>query len=102
LNAAFFKKYSRFIQEGTWISEDYTDDERYYIDARATLNNSCFPKVSYTINTTDVGAPGGEYEGYRLNLADKTWVEDVEFFGYSDFAKKIPFQEEVIVTEVSR
>jgi hypothetical protein len=33
LNIAFYKKYSRFIQEGTWISEDYIDDEKYYADA---------------------------------------------------------------------
>jgi hypothetical protein len=33
LNKNFYKKYSRFIQEGTWHSEDYIEDERYYLDA---------------------------------------------------------------------
>jgi predicted nuclease with TOPRIM domain len=33
LNKLFFSRYSRFIQEGTWLKEDYTDDEKYFIDA---------------------------------------------------------------------
>jgi hypothetical protein len=33
LNKLFFTKYSRFISEGTWISEEYTDDEKYFSDA---------------------------------------------------------------------
>ena len=33
LNKAFYKRFSRFIQEGTWISEEYYDDEKYYYDA---------------------------------------------------------------------
>jgi hypothetical protein len=44
-NKLFYKTYSRFIQEGTWSNEEYVDDEKYYIDARSTLYNSCHPKV---------------------------------------------------------
>jgi hypothetical protein len=33
LNYLFFKRYSQFIQEGTWINEEYVDDEKYYADA---------------------------------------------------------------------
>jgi phage-related minor tail protein len=33
LNRLFYKKFSRFIQEGTWISEEYYDDEKYFYDA---------------------------------------------------------------------
>ena len=36
----FEKKYSRFIQEGPWTSEDYIDDNLYYLDADSTLHNS--------------------------------------------------------------
>ena len=43
LNRLFFKTYSRFIQEGTWISEEHMDDEKYYIDAQSVLYNSCYP-----------------------------------------------------------
>jgi hypothetical protein len=43
LNKEFFKHYSRFIQEGTWISEEYVDDDKYYVDAQSVLYNSCYP-----------------------------------------------------------
>jgi prophage DNA circulation protein len=33
LNQRFFSRYSRFIQEGTWVSEEYVDDEKYFLDA---------------------------------------------------------------------
>jgi predicted nuclease with TOPRIM domain len=36
----FEKKYSRFIQEASWISEDYKDNELYYIDAESTLHKA--------------------------------------------------------------
>jgi hypothetical protein len=32
-NKGFYIKYARFIQEGTWTSEDYWDDDLYYLDA---------------------------------------------------------------------
>jgi predicted S18 family serine protease len=32
-NKQFYSIYHRFIQEGTWQSEEYIDDEKYYLDA---------------------------------------------------------------------
>ena len=43
LNKKFYSTYSRFIQEGTWISDEHIDDEKYYIDAQSVMYNSCFP-----------------------------------------------------------
>jgi ABC-type Fe3+-hydroxamate transport system substrate-binding protein len=40
LNLQFYKKYSRFIQEGSWIKEDYVDDNLYYLDSLSTLHTS--------------------------------------------------------------
>jgi hypothetical protein len=40
LNLQFYKKYSRFIQEGSWMKEDYVDDNLYYLDADSTLHTS--------------------------------------------------------------
>jgi hypothetical protein len=51
---AFEKKYIRFIQEAAWTSEDYTDNEVYYLDAETTLNKSAHPKVSYNINVIEL------------------------------------------------
>jgi hypothetical protein len=54
LNLQFYKKYSRFIQEGSWISEDYIDDNLYYIDALSTLYTSSRPQVNYTIEVVEL------------------------------------------------
>lgn len=80
LNLAFFKKYSRFIQEGTWLDEKYHDNELYYADALSVMYNSCYPKVAYTINVIAVNCLPG-YEGFEFGLGDTTYVEDREFFG---------------------
>ena len=93
LNYLFFKKYSRFIQEGTWISEDYVDDDKYYADSQSVLYNSCYPQVSYSINVLALSALPG-YEHFIYELGDKTNVIDEEFFGED-------YQEEVIITEIS-
>jgi hypothetical protein len=49
LHKAFYTKYSRFLQEGSWISEDYIDDNLYFLDAQSTLNTSAKPKITYNI-----------------------------------------------------
>lgn len=101
LNLAFYKKYSRFIQEGSWISEDYTDDNLYYIDAENTLHNSSQPKVTYTIQVLELSQIEG-YENYRFALGDKTHIEDTEFFGWVwKNGIKTPYKEEIIVSEIT-
>ena len=93
LNKMFFSKYSRFILEGTWINEEYTDDDKYFADAQSVLYNSCYPQVTYNINTVSLkGLPG--YEMIDFDIGDKTNVIDEKFFG-SDY------QEEVVITEIS-
>ena len=93
LNQLFFKKYARFIQEGTWINEEYVDDNKYYADAQSVLYNSCYPQVAYTINVLELSQLPG-YELFVFNVGDKTWVIDDEFFGNN-------CKEEVIVTEIA-
>lgn len=103
LNEAFYKKYSRFLQEGSWISEDYTDDNLYYLDAVSTLHTSSQPKVTYTINVLELSQLYG-YENYKFDVGDKTYIEDTEFFGWVDKNNNgilTPYQEEIVVTEVT-
>jgi hypothetical protein len=89
----FFQKYSRFILEGTWISEEHVDDEKYFADAQSVLYNSCYPQVAYTLNVISLkGVPG--YELLDFDLGDKTYVIDAQFFGDKQ-------KEEVVVTEVT-
>jgi hypothetical protein len=92
LNKLFFETYSSFIQEGTWIKEDYIDDEKYYNDALSVMYNSCYPQVQYSINILELSALPG-YELFSFELGDKTHVVDPDFFG-SDLA------EEIVLTEM--
>ena len=54
LHKAFYERFYRFIQEGTWVSEEYYDDEKYYLDALSTLYNSSVPKVSSNISVLEL------------------------------------------------
>jgi hypothetical protein len=91
LNEEFYKRFYRFIQEGTWKSDDYTDNDKYYADAVSTAANSALPKVTYSFDVTDLSSLPG-YENFNFDLADKTWVEDPELFGDK--------REEVVITEI--
>lgn len=96
-NKQFYKKYSRFIQEGTWQSEEYIDDEKYYLDAQKTLYNSCWPQVTYNINVANL-ENHPNYEYYKFDLGDTTYIQDPEFFGYlSDGAT--PYRKEIVISE---
>jgi hypothetical protein len=69
LNLAFYKVFARFIQEGTWQDNAAIDDEKYFIDARATAYNSSHPQVSYTINVVSLASLPG-YELFDFQLGD--------------------------------
>ena len=100
LNKQFYTKYSRFIQEGSWKSENYLDDNLYYYDAAATLAQSANPQVTYTINVIDVSTQEG-FEGYQFDIGDKTYIEDTEFFGWVLIDGLLtPVQEEIVVSEI--
>ena len=100
----FYKKYSRFIQEGSWIKEDYVDPNLYYIDAESTLYNSTRPKVTYNISVIDISPLPG-YEDYNFKIGDLTYIEDVEFFGFSrkpeEWSGRQPYREQIVVSEIS-
>lgn len=95
----FEKKYSRFIQEGSWNSDDYVDDNLYYLDAESTLHNSSQPKINYKINVIEISQIEG-YENYVFQVGDITHIQDPEFFGwiFKD-GVKTPYREKIVVTE---
>ena len=98
LNKLFYQRYSRFIQEGTWIDESYIDESLYYNDALSVSYNSSRPKVTYSMNVIALaGLPG--YELFDFKIGDQTFVEDGEFFGYDDNGN--PHQEKVTITQTS-
>ena len=97
----FYKKYSRFIQEGTWTSDDHVDNELYYLDALQVSNTSALPKVEYTIKVLEISELEG-LENYIFDVGDKTYMEDTEFFGWTyPNSIKTPVREEVIISEVT-
>lgn len=101
LNKLFYHKYSRFIQEGSWVDENYIDDNLYYLDALSVMRTSCKPKITYDIGVVDIAA-AYEYEEDRAvlesEIGDRTYVEDIEFFGYRE-DKITPYWELVVVSE---
>ena len=96
----FYKKYSRFIQEGSWIKEDYTDPNLYYLDSESTLHTSAQPKVTYNISVIDVSSLA-EYVDYEFDIGDRTYIEDTEFFGWSLIDRSAPYREEIVVSEIT-
>lgn len=93
----FYKKYSNYIREGTWISEDYYDEDRYYLDAQMVLYTSAFPQIEYTINSIEISKLEG-YEPYKFGIGDKTYMEDTEFFGWDSMGR--PYKEDIVVSKV--
>lgn len=97
-NTEFYKKYSRFIQEGTWSSEKYYNDDLYYLDALQVAYESSRPQITYTINVLRVS----ELEDFKSKvfyLADIAYIQDTEYFGYKD--KFTPYKEKVSLTEIT-
>ena len=101
LNTLFFKKYARFIQEGSWNDESYTDENLYFYDAQAVGYESSVPAVTYSISLIDVSPLEG-YERYEYQLGDRAYIQDTEFFGYVSIdGIKTPAREEIVVTEIT-
>lgn len=98
IEKAFYNKYNRFIKEGLWTSNDYVNDDTYYLDSTTTLHNSSQPKVTYSIQVVDIGSLD-EYKYYNFYVGDRTYVEDVEFFGYQEDGVT-PYRESIIITEI--
>lgn len=106
LENELYERYHRFIQEGTWISEDYYDNDLYYLEACNVSQVSAFPKTSYTINVIDISRVEG-CRNVNFKVGEKSFIQDTEFFGwtikeFNNTPLKTPYQEEVICSEVTR
>ena len=101
LDKKFFYKYSRFIQEGTWTSEEYIDDNLYYLDAQSVAYTSSRPQIQYNISVLRLSALE-EFKGKEFRLGDISFIEDTEFFGYvPDKLPKTPYREKVLISEIT-
>ena len=95
----FFSKYAHFLQEGSWSSDQYYDDDLYYFDALGTSYTSSRPQVSYNISVLRISSIKG-FENKVFHLGDISYVQDTEFFGYQ--ADGItPYKEKVLISELT-
>lgn len=100
LEEDFYKKFSRFIQEGSWTSQDYINENLYYLDAQSVAYTSSRPKISYNISVIRLSALD-EYKEKKFNVGDISFIEDTEFFGYikGKDGWKTPYHEKVLISE---
>ena len=100
LHQKFNDKYGPYILEGTWQDESYVDENKYYLDALTVAHNSSRPQINYKINVIRLSGIE-EYSSKVLQLGDICYVEDVDFFGYSDAETYTPYKMRLIVSEIS-
>ena len=98
LHKNFFNKYSHYIQEGTWTSEDYIDSTLYYLDAQSVAYTSSRPQVSYNISVLRLSS-FEDFKNKIFNVGDISYIQDTEFFGY-EADRKTPYKEQVIISEI--
>lgn len=101
----FTQKYGLYLQEGTWSSSNYIDDNLYYLDAMQTLALSAKPQISYSISALDLQGLEG-YENYTYKIGDRSTIEDTEFFGWTvkqvgDNYIQTPYKESIVVSEIT-
>ena len=101
LHNLFNTRYSRFIQEGSWSDDSYTESTKYYYDALKVLLESSRPNIEYSINVVDISLITG-YEDFTYKVGDLTYIEDTEYFGYrtDSLGNRIPYRETVIISEL--
>lgn len=100
LHEKFYRKYSRFIQEGTWTSEDYIDETLYFLDAQSIAYTSSRPQISYQIEVARLSGIEG-FQNKIFNVGDIAYIQDPEFFGYTISENlRTPIKQPVVVSGV--
>ena len=101
LDKTFNSKYGRYIQEGSWISEDYMDDNLYYLDGLSVAYTASRPQVQYSISVLRLTALE-EFKYKIFNIGDIGFIEDKEFFGYENINGVLtPRKEQIIVSQIA-
>lgn len=78
LSLAFYQKYEPYLKEGTWSDSNYLSDNTYYFGAKEVAKQGAIPKITYNIFVVDLAALDSDYV---FNIADTTYIEDIETFG---------------------
>lgn len=80
ISLKFYRKYEPYLKEGTWTDDNYLTDNAYYHGAMEVAKQGAIPKLTYSISAVDLGALDPDY---AINVADTTYVEDEEMFGFN-------------------
>lgn len=97
ISQKFYQKYEPYIKEGTWKDSNYLTDNEYYWAGVHVLSDSSQPKITYTISVIDISL---QDEDYRFELADTSYVEDIDFFGISS-KTGLPNKQKVLISTIN-
>ena len=99
LHKAFFKKYARYLQEGTWQDSNYVEDDEYYLDGLEVAYRSSRPQIQYNISLIRVSGLE-DFSSKVFDVGDICYIQDREFFGYEE-DKITPYKQRVIISELT-
>lgn len=97
LSLRFYRKYEPFLKEGTWSDSNYLSDNSYYFGAKEVAKQGAIPKVTYNISVVDLAVLD---EDYTFNIADTTYIEDIETFGIN-IKTGLPNRLKVIISAIT-
>ena len=97
LSLRFYRKYEPFLKEGTWSDSNYLSDNSYYFGAKEVAKQGAIPKVTYNISVVDLAVLD---EDYTFNIADTTYIEDIETFGIN-VKTGLPNRLKVIISAIT-
>ena len=101
LTKEFNQKYEGYLKEGTWTDSNYLTDNEYYWGGVSVLDNSCKPQTNYSISVIDISKTDiKNADLYEIDIADTSYVEDVDFFGIDPYSG-LPNKEKVIISEIT-
>lgn len=99
LNEQFYQKYEPYIKEGTFSNNNYITDNEYYWAGVQVLDDSCEPKVTYSVDVVDINVLDKFNGLYEFKIGDITYIEDIDFFGINKHTG-FPNKEKVLVSEI--
>lgn len=95
----FYQKYEPYLKEGTWSDSNYLSDNTYYFGAKEVAKQGAIPKVTYNITVTDLEVLDKKKD-YVFNIADTTYIEDIETFGINS-KTGLPNRLKVIISGIT-
>lgn len=99
ISLRFFQKYEPYLKEGTWSDSNYLSDNTYYFGAKEVAKEGAIPKVTYDITVSDIDILDRDGD-YLFNIADTTYVEDIETFGINQ-KTGLPNRLKVIISSIT-